>query len=532
MNSKLNFSKLQGLLSNEIIKKKTRESLESSETPFNNSRDHERTTLNLINCSDSFSDKSQSENEQKDNASGKKAKCLLFPILFQNHGTSPNYSKNNYLQNKMKKLKNSEESLNQIKGSIDELLKKISCFKRMYIKSEETLDSYLKKSTEEMEKSNLIKEKLERLDLKLYILKLEKENEIFKQIMTEKDKEITKLAFATSQIKEKIVEIPKEIIKYIEKPIFIEKIVEVPVESIQIRIIEKIVEVPIEKEIIKFIERPRDEVIDPEKLLNLQAQINSLKANEDHYKSEIQVLERELENFRSDFLNKSIDRSMTRMSSFLKISNTLEHQSSIFSESPNKDFLEELCEEKRITVLSLIFRASEHSFDATLFHENCDQIGKTLILVKSESGSIFGGVCSISWSSPKEDRAFMANGSFLFSMDHKSVHPLTEENDKRAIYCHESYGPAFNGGFVLNNFCDRNENEMELKREMYPKYAAFSTLGRHYKFDNHEKKLDPKAYLAGASPFVVKEYEVFEIKMGYRKKSEFSIDFSPKINQE
>lgn len=517
-------SKLQDLPIEEMNTKGTRESIESNETPFNSSRDQDKAAKNLA-----FSDSSSDTKSQTDITSAQKAKCLFFPLLFQNRVNSPNYSKNSYLHNKMIKLKSSEEGLNKIKQNIDDLLKKISSFKRMYIKSEETLDSYLKKSAEEMEKSNLIKQKLEKFDRTLYILKLEKENEAFKQILAERDEQIQKLTLEATQIKERIVEVPKEIIKYIEKPIYIEKIVEVPVESIQVKIIEKIVEVPIEKEVIKYIEKPTD---DPRRVIELQSKINALQSSEDHYKCEIEALKRELENSQADTFNRSFDRSMTRMSSFIKISNVLEHESKIFVDCPNREFLEEICEEKKISVLSLLFRGSEHSFDASIFHEKCDQMGKTLILVKSEKGNVFGGVCSISWNSPKEERAFMANGSFVFSMDHKTLHELTEENDKRAIYCHESYGPAFNGGFVLNNFCDRVDKEVQGKRGMYPNYAAFSTLGRHYKFDNPDKKVDAKAYLAGASPFVVKEYEVFEIRIGKKKNSEFFIDFSPNINQE
>ena len=46
----------------------------------------------------------------------------------------------------------------------------------------------------------------------------------------------------------------------------------------------------------------------------------------------------------------------------------------------------------------LIYRASEHGYTASSFHECCNDKGPTLIVIKSSGGWIFGGYTTQSWS--------------------------------------------------------------------------------------------------------------------------------------
>ena len=47
----------------------------------------------------------------------------------------------------------------------------------------------------------------------------------------------------------------------------------------------------------------------------------------------------------------------------------------------------------------LIFRGSKDGFTAAAFHLKCDNKGPTFIIIKSESGKIFGGYTDIAWTS-------------------------------------------------------------------------------------------------------------------------------------
>ena len=46
----------------------------------------------------------------------------------------------------------------------------------------------------------------------------------------------------------------------------------------------------------------------------------------------------------------------------------------------------------------LIYRASEHGYTSSSFHEHCDDKGPTLIIIKTTGGWIFGGYITKSWS--------------------------------------------------------------------------------------------------------------------------------------
>lgn len=48
--------------------------------------------------------------------------------------------------------------------------------------------------------------------------------------------------------------------------------------------------------------------------------------------------------------------------------------------------------------LKRIFKASEHNFDTTKFHELCDDITKTVTVAELANGNIVGGYTPLSWN--------------------------------------------------------------------------------------------------------------------------------------
>jgi hypothetical protein len=47
----------------------------------------------------------------------------------------------------------------------------------------------------------------------------------------------------------------------------------------------------------------------------------------------------------------------------------------------------------------LLYRASEHNFDIKKFHEKCDSVPNTLVLIETEFGRVLGGYTPIPWTS-------------------------------------------------------------------------------------------------------------------------------------
>ena len=73
----------------------------------------------------------------------------------------------------------------------------------------------------------------------------------------------------------------------------------------------------------------------------------------------------------------------------------------------------------------LIYRASEHGYSASSFHDYCDDKGPSLVIIKSSDSCIFGGYTTQSWkynpSQPNQDcymNQFYGNNSTQNCMDH------------------------------------------------------------------------------------------------------------------
>lgn len=66
----------------------------------------------------------------------------------------------------------------------------------------------------------------------------------------------------------------------------------------------------------------------------------------------------------------------------------------------------------------LLFRASQHNFESSKFHQLCDGKENTLTLIKTEFGKIIGGFTPLAWESknPAEIVEDPSEKSFIFSI--------------------------------------------------------------------------------------------------------------------
>jgi hypothetical protein len=146
---------------------------------------------------------------------------------------------------------------------------------------------------------------------------------------------------------------------------------------------------------------------------------------------------------------------------------------------------------------NLLYQASTHGFQASTFHQRCDNQGPTLVLVKSSIGRIFGGVNFISWTSV--DGFSASNKSFLFALkdgQHRHDPALFRitRNPNTAVYNDPSFGPVFGVGhdlYICNNSNSNHSN---------------SGLGNTYTGPGASRTA-----LAGEGSFLVADYEVFAV---------------------
>jgi len=147
--------------------------------------------------------------------------------------------------------------------------------------------------------------------------------------------------------------------------------------------------------------------------------------------------------------------------------------------------------------LNLLYRASTDGFSSGSFHSKCDGKSKTLTIIKSENGNIFGGYTNAAWdfsSGYKSD-----SWSVLFSLINQNGIPvvLTKyHNSAISICCHASYGPTFGLGhdFMISSDSHVNSN-------------SYSNLGHTYTASG----IAYQNLLAGSYQFKVQEIEVYQL---------------------
>ena len=152
---------------------------------------------------------------------------------------------------------------------------------------------------------------------------------------------------------------------------------------------------------------------------------------------------------------------------------------------------------------TLVYRASRDGFDASSFHAKCDNQPRTLTLIRSVNGCIFGAFASVAWSSViswKTDP-----DAFIFSLVNDTgvphMFPIKFENRQSSIYCQPACGPAFGRGADLV-ISDRSNMTTE----------SFSNLGKSYDFPLFEYgSMKAQSYLAGSRNFQTSEIEVFHV---------------------
>ena len=93
-----------------------------------------------------------------------------------------------------------------------------------------------------------------------------------------------------------------------------------------------------------------------------------------------------------------------------------------------------------------IFKASEHNFMPVAFHEHCDDIEDTVVLIRTEYGKTIGGYTHYPWTSPPDWDFVRDEGrrSFIFSLDMMEI--FVPQQDKFLICCNGAYGPGFGSG--------------------------------------------------------------------------------------
>ena len=151
--------------------------------------------------------------------------------------------------------------------------------------------------------------------------------------------------------------------------------------------------------------------------------------------------------------------------------------------------------------LKLLFRASDHEFKAAAFHQKCDNIANTLVVIRTQFEKTIAGFTPYPWN--QTISAWVNDSgrkSFLLQLD--LLQKMVPNHDNYLIYCGTSYGPIFGDGhdIVISDSCNTNNNSNSNFPHRYnitgpnpytngqPSYTAFSgaTANYNYKVTQYE----------------------------------------------
>ena len=145
----------------------------------------------------------------------------------------------------------------------------------------------------------------------------------------------------------------------------------------------------------------------------------------------------------------------------------------------------------------LLFRASRDSFLSTKFHQLCDGVSPTLVLVKTHFNKIIGGYTPKIWktSSTKNEFEYVnddTNSSFLFSVTLQEKYELKIKS--HAICNSLTKGPKFGGG-----------HDLEIENNCNTQYNNYSGIGHSYQTNRSQEEF------YGGAMYLIIDYEVYHL---------------------
>ena len=169
--------------------------------------------------------------------------------------------------------------------------------------------------------------------------------------------------------------------------------------------------------------------------------------------------------------------------------------------------LKSLADIKPIESLQLLFRGSKDGFKAKTFHQKCDNISDTVVIVRTDgqTNNTVAGYSHYRWNQANNGYVHDAGKkAFLLQLNRREKY--VPQNGNNLINCNNGYGPTFGGGFDLfiSNDCNSNNN-------------SYSDFPNNYNFEGSNKIVNnQQSYtnFSGATNecnFRVVDYEVFRV---------------------
>jgi hypothetical protein len=145
---------------------------------------------------------------------------------------------------------------------------------------------------------------------------------------------------------------------------------------------------------------------------------------------------------------------------------------------------------KKGAKFKIVYKATELGDKATVFHQKCDNLLMSLVLIETKKGVRFGGFTTKSWEGNCLQK--IDNDAFVFSIDKNKIYDIV--TNEPAVGCYPKFGPVFFGCQIriYDNFFEKKSTTC-LRRLNYK-------TNQDYELNNGEQN------------FIVKDIEVYDIE--------------------
>ena len=106
----------------------------------------------------------------------------------------------------------------------------------------------------------------------------------------------------------------------------------------------------------------------------------------------------------------------------------------------------------------MIYDSENEDDKAISFHNKCDNIAPTLVLIETKEGFRYGGFTTQTWESPEQSIFKKDKFAFIFSLDTEKKYEVID--DEKSIQCSKYWGPYFGEGGAIcvpDNFLDAKD---------------------------------------------------------------------------
>lgn len=261
----------------------------------------------------------------------------------------------------------------------------------------------------------------------------------------------------------------------------------------------------ISNELREEINRLKTKVNDLEMLVNQKdIMINEIRTNQENlkrsYDSFVNNINLEIMNLKSLIpqQNNNINKVNPNLMTFDELRKKNSNELSSIINNDNEKFLlsskfRELYPGKNV-IYNLLYRKSRDSDKSSIFHEKCDKISGTLVVIKTEAGLKFGGYTNATWegnNTCKSDKS-----AFIYSLNNNKIYDIMPNCN--AILCSPFNGPCFCGKNVATLLVYDNS-------DMYGGSCS-NAVNSNYKGYNSDYEINN-----GRSDFKIADYEVFKV---------------------